>query len=89
MVRYLVVKTSKKNGHKSLCDNGAVYANKLTAIRHLHLNEAKKSAYAQLFDYEVMAIPDSMLITQSMKYRWIRDIEETREEILKDYLENA
>lgn len=87
MVRYLVVKTVKKNGHKSLCDNGANYANKLTAVRHLHLNEMKKNAY--LFNYEVMAIPAHMLDIKSIVYRWIRDDEETREEILQEYLKNA
>lgn len=87
MVRYLVVKTVKKNGHKSLCDNGANYVYKLTAVRHLHLNEMKKNAY--LFTYEVMAIPDYMLTTKSTTYRWIRDDKETREEILQDYLKNA
>ena len=87
MVRYLVVKTLKNSGRKSVCDNGANYAHYFTAVRHMHLNETKKNA--QFFTYEVMAIPTYMLSANSTVRLWIRDDEETREEILKDYLENA
>lgn len=87
MVRYLVVGTVKKTGYKSVCDNGASYANKLTAIRHMHLNEMKK--HADLLTYEVMAIPAYMLDTKSSIYLWIRDDEETREDILQEFLKNA
>ena len=87
MVRYLVVKTLKKSGRKSLCDNGANYVHRVTAIRHMHLNEMKKNAH--LFTYEVMAIPTYMLSASSTVRLWIRDDEETRKEILQDYLKNA
>lgn len=82
MVRYLVVKTSKKNGNKSVCNNGASYVNRLTAVRHLHMNEMGKKA--SLFTYEVMAIPAYMVKINSLVHMWIRDDEETRAEILKE-----
>ena len=87
MVRYLVVKTLKKNGRKSLCDNGASYAHQTTAIRHMHLNEIRKNAH--FFTYEVMAIPAYMLSSNSTIRLWIRDDEETRKDFLQDLLENA
>ena len=77
-MKYLVVYKSLKNGAYRVCDNGKSYAHHMTAIRHMHQHEAKNNGLT----YEVMAIPAYMVDSMRQISMWLREDEETREEIL-------
>lgn len=77
-MKYLVVYKSSKNGAYRACDHGKCYTHYLTAVHHVHLNEAKNSGLT----FEVMAIPAYMADCRRQIGMWLREDEETREEIL-------
>ncbi len=77
-MKYLVVYKSLKNGAYRACDHGKCYAYRMTAIRHMHLHEAQNNCLT----FEVMAIPAYMADCKRQISMWLREDEETREEIL-------
>ena len=80
-MKYLVVYKSLKNGAYRACDHGKCYAHRMTAIRHMHLCEAKNDCLI----FEVMAIPAHMADSMRQINMWLHEDEETREEILATY----